>query len=44
MAEHAAIADATLARDTDLACRLLRDHYQATAITIRRRLTGKTGA
>ena len=44
VAEHAAIADATLARDADLACRLLRDHYQATAATIRKRLSVGQGA
>jgi DNA-binding GntR family transcriptional regulator len=30
-AEHAAIVDAALARDADLACRLLADHLRATA-------------
>ncbi|MEM8729270.1 MAG: GntR family transcriptional regulator [Pseudomonadota bacterium] len=31
LSEHAAIAHATLDRDVDAACRLLRDHLQATA-------------
>lgn len=39
VAEHAALAEATLARDADLAVRLLRDHYENTAQSIRARLT-----
>ena len=40
-AEHGAIADAVLARDTELAEQLLRDHYLRAATTIR---TGMTPA
>ncbi len=43
IAEHAALADATLARKADLACTLLRDHYHATARTIRQRLSQDAG-
>lgn len=38
-AEHGAIADAVLARDTALAEQLLRDHYLRTATTIRSGMT-----
>lgn len=34
-AEHQAILDAVLARDTDLACRLLTEHYRATLAALR---------
>ncbi|NBZ86455.1 GntR family transcriptional regulator [Stagnihabitans tardus] len=37
VAEHAALADAALARDETLANRLLVQHYEATAATIRAR-------
>jgi GntR family transcriptional regulator, carbon starvation induced regulator len=38
VAEHAALADAALARDIDLAASLLVQHYQTTADTIRSRI------
>jgi GntR family transcriptional regulator, carbon starvation induced regulator len=37
--EHSALAEATLCRNADLATRLLREHYEATARTIRDCLT-----
>lgn len=44
VAEHAALAEATLSREADRAVRLLRDHYEATAQTIRARLRDRVPA
>ena len=38
-AEHEALAKATLARDADLACALLADHYRRTAQRVERMMT-----
>ncbi len=38
-AEHSALADAALARDADAAVRLLAEHYNKTAQTIRQRMS-----